>query len=254
MNRFLDFGMEILNAHAEAVETEFAKNFEVRAAGDAGIDFDADLGIGRKREVFTREGEEVFNLFGSKVGRCAAAPVELHHGAQAGDGEADAIDFFLKDIKIRRRNVFVFLNNDVACAEEAQTFAKGNVHVERNGSLGAVGFDVNFFEIVNSEGVVPDRRGWIAGVAWAGTVVAGEKFFADAKLFAHLGQGWVGDAHKAILAHNGGRGIRGKRRLLAGLDEELRVFNGRCRKNSVAKIQNVADATELMKNFFGLGA
>ena len=38
--------MKILNAHAEAVETQFAEGFKVFAAGDAGVDLDADFSVG----------------------------------------------------------------------------------------------------------------------------------------------------------------------------------------------------------------
>jgi hypothetical protein len=64
------------------------------------------------------------------------------------------------------------LDDDIASAEEAQAFAKRNVHVERDGGFSALGFFVDFFEVGGAEGIVPDRRGGIAGVARAGTVVA----------------------------------------------------------------------------------
>ncbi len=93
MNGLLNFGMKILDTHAEAIETEFAENFEMRAVRDAGVDFDAEFGIGCEREAFAREGEEVFDLFGREISRSATAPVKLHDRTGTRDGEADAIDF-----------------------------------------------------------------------------------------------------------------------------------------------------------------
>src|SRR5579859_6803315 len=78
---FLDERMKILDAHTEAVETELAKNFEMFAAGDAGIDFDADFSVGSESEMFASEAEEVFDLRGRQVSGSAAAPMELGHGA-----------------------------------------------------------------------------------------------------------------------------------------------------------------------------
>ena len=83
-----------------------------------------------------------------------------------------------------------FCDDHVAGAEEAEAFAEGDVHVERDRGLGGVGLGVDAFEIVGAEGVVPDGRGGVAGVAGAGAVVAGEEVFAYAKFFAHGLREW----------------------------------------------------------------
>jgi len=44
----LDFFLEILNAHAQAVEAHLAHDFHVGARSDAWIDFDADFRVRRK--------------------------------------------------------------------------------------------------------------------------------------------------------------------------------------------------------------
>src|SRR5260221_132196 len=130
--------------------------------------------------------EQIEDLFGCKVGRSAAAPVELDYGAILGDAAADAFHFLFQDVKIRRGDTFVFLDDDVAGAKKTEAFAKGNVHVERNGCAGALGFIVHTLEISGPEGIVPDRRRGIAGIARPGAIVFGEEFFADMKLAAHL--------------------------------------------------------------------
>ncbi len=99
---FWTTGMKILDAHAEAVETEFAKSFEMIAAGDARIDFDADFGVGRESEVLAREAEEVFDLRGSEIGGSAAAPVELHDGTIPRDAAADVLDLALQYVQVGR--------------------------------------------------------------------------------------------------------------------------------------------------------
>src|SRR5256714_2354551 len=57
MNGFLDFGMKILNAHAEPVESEAAQSFEVVSRSDARIHFDADFRVGSEMEMLARGAE-----------------------------------------------------------------------------------------------------------------------------------------------------------------------------------------------------
>jgi hypothetical protein len=152
----------------------------------AGINFYADFRVWGEMELGLSEMEEVFDLWGSQVGGSAAAPMELNDWAIFGHIAAYVFDFAFQDVEIGRGDGFVFLDDYVASAKEAEAFAEGNVHVKRDGGFGGVGFGVNFFEIVRAEGVVPDRGGGITCVARARTVVAGEEGFAYAKLFARL--------------------------------------------------------------------
>ena len=103
-----------------------------------------------------------------------------------------------------------------------------------------VGFRMNLFKIINAEGIIPNGSGRIAGVAWPRAIVTGEKLLVDAKLFAHLPQAWIGDAHKTSFAHNltqnESGGVGWECRLLPRLNKKLRVLNGRRRQNPVAKI------------------
>ena len=103
MDGFLHFRLEILNAHAEAVEAEAAQGFEVRAAGDARVDFDSDFGVGREGKSLARVAEEIFHLRGREIRRRAAAPVELDHGALFRDHAADVFDFAFQRGEVGRR-------------------------------------------------------------------------------------------------------------------------------------------------------
>src|SRR5579859_613533 len=100
---------------------------------------------------------------------------------------------------------------------------------------------MDFFEVGGAKGIVPDRRGGIAGVARAGTVVAREKLFADAKLFAHALQAWIRDRHDKSPLTRTRRGFGFLQQgLPASFDKELGMFDGSMLQNSVAEIQNVA--------------
>ena len=83
MDGLLHFGIEILNAQAQAIEAQAAQAFQVLRAGDARIDFDADFGVGGEGESLGGEAEEIFHLRGRQIGWRAAAPVKLHDGAGA---------------------------------------------------------------------------------------------------------------------------------------------------------------------------
>ena len=92
----------------------------------------------------------------------------------------------LRIAKIRRRDAVIFCDDHVAGAEQAKAFAEGQVHVERDGRARGFGLGVDVFEVVGAEGVLPDGRGGIAGVARARAIVAGEEFFGDAELLRGL--------------------------------------------------------------------
>src|SRR5690349_2660426 len=114
------------------------------------------------------------------------------------------------------------------------------MHVERNRSLRGVGLRVNFLEVVDAEGVIPDRCRRVAGISWSGAIVASEKFLADAKLFAHLRQAWVAYTHHSILTHNACGRARSETRLLPGLNKNLCVLHRSRRQDAVAQVQDVA--------------
>jgi hypothetical protein len=111
----------------------------------------------------------------------------LDYRAVAGDVAAYVLEFAFQDVEVGGRDGFVFLDDDVAGAEEAEAFAEGDMHVEGDWGFGLVGFGVDSFEVVGAEGVVPDWGGGVAGVAGAWAVVAGEKGVAYAQFLAGLG-------------------------------------------------------------------
>ena len=266
VNRLLDLGVKILHAHAEAVEAKSAQNFEVSTACNARIDFDAQLRVRCEGEAFACEIEQVLDLFWSEICGGTSAPMKLHDGARPRDAEADAVNFLFQDVEIRRRDFLVFLDDDVTRAEKAQAFAKRNVHVKRNRCTSGVSILMNFLQVIYAEGIVPDGRSRVTRVARPRAIIASKKLFVDAKLFAHLPKAWISDAHESSLAHNVANGLDYglpqascgravcKLRLLAHLDEKLCVFNGRCGKDAVAKVQDMAYTIELPKDLVGLGA
>src|SRR6266478_5947918 len=245
VHRLLHVGMEVLNAHAETVEAEFAQRFEMLARGYTGVDFDPNLTVGVEMEMFFCECEEILDLLGCQVGGSAAAPMELDYGAILRDALADALQLLLENAEVGRRDVLVFLNDDVTRAKQAETFAEGNVHVQRNGGPGAVGLFVHPFEVSGAESVVPDRGGRITGIARPGTIVLCEEFLAYVELATHLLKAWMCECHaRRLLPHlRSGSGLL-KQRLLASFDKEPGILDRRMLQNAVAQVEDVAAASQ----------
>ena len=220
MHRFLHIGVEVLNAHAETVEAELAQSFEMLAGGYARVDLDAYFTVGVEMKVLFGECEQILDLIGCQVRWRAAAPMELDHGAILRDAAADALHLPLQHVKIRRGDVLVLLDDDVARAKEAETLTEGNVHVQRNGRPGTLGLFVHPFEIGWAESVVPDRRRGIARIAGPWTIVFGKEFLADVKLAAHLLEAWMCECHAlCLLSHLRSGSCLVKQRSLARLDK-----------------------------------
>jgi hypothetical protein len=249
VDSFLDIVLKILNAHRQAVEAHAAEYFEVRAGGDARIDLNADFGVVAEGEALARVREKLFDLRRRQISRSAATPMELRDGTRARDAVGHTINLFFQCGEVRWRNAFVFLDDDVAGAEEAETLAKGKMHVERDGRGIALSLFDGGFEIGGAESVDPDRSGGIAGVARAGAIVTIDELFGDGEFLLHLAKRGFGYGHKNFLlwrlrARGNGRANVRKRGLLAGMDEELRVFHGRVLQNAVAEIEDVAVSAE----------
>src|SRR5271170_3775203 len=101
------------------------------AIGNARINLDADLRVWGEGKSLARVAEEIFHLRGSQIGGRSAAPVKLNHRTVFGNALADMLDLAFQGIEIRDGDVLVFLNRNVARAEQAEAFAEGNVHVQR---------------------------------------------------------------------------------------------------------------------------
>src|ERR1700722_19838781 len=171
MDGLLNFWLEILNAHAQAVEAKTPQGFQLRAAGYARVHFDTDFGIGGKRKTVVRVMKEIFHLRDGQIGWRSAAPVELDYGTVARNFCSDVIDFALESIEVGHGDFLVFLYGNGAGAKQAKVFAKRNVHVERERSRELFGARVIFFQVVGAEVLFPDWRGWITGVARAGAII-----------------------------------------------------------------------------------
>ncbi len=165
-----------------------------------GIDLDADFGIWRKAEMRAREFEQVRDLLRGQIRGRASAPMELHYRALARDAAGHMLDFAFQDFDVRRGDALIFLDNYVAGAKEAQAFAKWQVHVERERRLRTLRLGVHFFQVAGAESIVPDGSGGITGVARAGAIVAGEKFFVNAQLVAHAFEARIGQCHNLFLS------------------------------------------------------
>ena len=80
----------------------------------------------------------------------------------------------------------VLVDDDIAAAEQAQPFAEGKMHVERERPRGPgfIRLLQRLFVIRRPEGVLPFRRCGIAGIARPGNIVAVQYFLRYIQCFA----------------------------------------------------------------------
>lgn len=129
----LHFRVEVLNADAHAVETEFTQFEDGIAADFARVDFDGVFAVGNQLEVFADHVEDAFELVVAQEGRRAAAEVELRELVSSAQMRCQQVHFFFQILDIGIGTAFVFGNDFVAAAVVADGIAEGNVDVERKG-------------------------------------------------------------------------------------------------------------------------
>src|SRR6516165_8772460 len=199
MDGLLDILLEILDAHAEAVEAHLANLFHMGARGNARINLNTNFSVAGKRETLARVGEEILNLFRREVGGSAAAPMELDDLAFARNALRHTVDFFLEHRQVGRSDTLIFANDHIAGAEQAQALAEGKMHIKCHGRALAVGIVDRGFKFPGAKEVGPDRSGRKAGVAWPRTIVAVDEVLGDRKLLVHFVEGRIHDRHGAYL-------------------------------------------------------
>src|SRR5712692_1408824 len=191
--------MKILDPHAQPVKAQPPQRLQVLARGHSRVDLDPHLRVRRKVKMLARGAKQIFNLLRSQIRRRPAAPVKLQHWPFFRNAAAHPLHFALQHVEIRRRHALVFLDDYVASAKQAQALAKRNVHVQRNGAARPFRLRVHLLQIIRAKRIVPHRRGRIARIPRPRPVVARQKFFAHAKLFRHMRQGWIRDTHCQLL-------------------------------------------------------
>src|ERR1700689_36772 len=136
--------------------------------------------------------EKIFHLRGSQIGGRSAAPVKLNHGAIFRNALAHMFDLSFQGVEVGNRDFFIFLNGNIAGAEQTETLAKGDMHVERKRRSFFFRARVKTLQIVRTEIFFPHRRGGIAGVTRAGPII-----------FLERGVGDLGDLEMAGRFHFG---------------------------------------------------
>src|SRR5262249_17150193 len=130
MDSLLHKRIEVLNAHADAVEAQTTKDAAMLFSCHAWIDLDADLGRLRKREARRDVRIKTFDLFGRKISRRASAPVQLLDVATAIDLGTDPIYLSLQMSEIGKGHLVTLIYDYVAGAIKAQRLAKRNMKIE----------------------------------------------------------------------------------------------------------------------------
>ena len=175
-HRLLDRGIEVLDAHREAIEAEAAQGLEVLHRGHAGIDLDRHLGVGGDLEAGGDGAVEPFALSRGEVGRRAAAPVELVEPTARSEARGKQVELALDGLEVGDLGSVVRRDHDVAAAVGAPRLAERDVDVHRQRGIGRPGGHCEALTIGGLvEAGVEQRRRGVGGVARSGPVVLGKQ-------------------------------------------------------------------------------
>ncbi len=171
IDRFLHAGVEVLNAHRDAVEPEFLEQIDLLARCDAGIHLDRDLGIRLEREVLRRRLPDPPHLLEIQVRGRPAAPVILGDARPRLEAPRDQIDLPHQVVQVGVRDAGLLRDDDVASAERAPLAAEGKMDVDGERLRPSGRGLVQFRQIaLGGERLAELDRGGIGRVARAGAV------------------------------------------------------------------------------------
>ena len=173
----LDVGIEILDAHGDAVEAELAEERDRRRVDLARVDLDGHLGIRGERECAGQVPHQVRHLVAGEERGRAAAPVQLNDGCAALEDRGHGVDLAREIADVLRAAAVVLGDDLVAAAVEADRVAERQVDVQRERVVGALlrAGDKRVDVVRGAEAVVEAVRRGVGGVARARLVVLADE-------------------------------------------------------------------------------
>lgn len=133
VDRFLHFGIKVLNADAHAVEAELAEHEDSFATDFARVDFDGVFAAGYQLEMFAYHAEYAFDLVVAQKGRRTAAEVQLRELMPSAQMRGEQFHFFFEVFDIGIGAAFIFGDDFIAAAVVANSIAEGDVDIKRKG-------------------------------------------------------------------------------------------------------------------------
>ena len=168
----LNFGVQILHAHADPVETQAPKRVDLFEARYPGVDFEGQLRIGIQLKMLAYPIEESFELLHGQIGWRSAAPMELEEPAPLAQYFRDVGQLLGCVVQELLYDLRLLGNDDVATAVVAALLAKGNMDIHHESFIGRLrGSSQGRTVVVRVETRAPFRDRGIAGVPRAGPIV-----------------------------------------------------------------------------------
>ena len=178
VHRLLHVRLEVLDAQAEAVESELAQVRQPPCVDGARVDLDRQFGLRREMEVQAQDAHELGELRIAQEGRRAAAQVQLRHRSARAELFDDQRHLVVQRLEIGRRALVVAGDHLVARAVVAKRLAEGDVDVHGQGRADRFGRDVpcpeGRIELRRAEAIAEAIRGRIGGVARPGSLDAAQ--------------------------------------------------------------------------------
>jgi hypothetical protein len=177
VDRELNRGIEVLDAHRHAVEPQRGQERDGRGVDLARIDLDRDLGARIDREPRAQRPHQRRHLVPGQEGRRAAAPVQLLDVARALQQVGDGLDLAADVADVFGRAAVILGDHLVARAVVADGVAERHVHVQRKRLVGpqAIALLQRIDVVVGGECPGETVRGRVRGVTRPVAVVLADQ-------------------------------------------------------------------------------
>src|SRR5690606_5047119 len=164
---------EILDAEADAIETDVAQQAQAVAVDGARIDLDRVLAVGRPVEVAIDQPEQALELLVEHEGGRAAAEMQVRDVLARTEQAADQPQFGVERIEVLRRGFLVARADLVAGTVVADAPAEGDMEVKPERTAPApCALDDRIAVVGRPEAGMEAVRARIRGIAWRASAEA----------------------------------------------------------------------------------
>ncbi len=187
--------VEILHAETQAVEAQLAQFVNLLGRDGAGVDFQRKLVAVAVVHVerLAQRIHQIDQLLTGQIGRRTAAQMQLGQLARVIEQGRLHLDFTLEVLEVLDGTLGLVGDDLVAGAVVAKALAERNVdvHRQRLGGRGLVGFPCGAAIVIDGEGLMELRCGGVGGIARTWTVVFLDQGAVKARRLVHVrGSPW----------------------------------------------------------------
>ncbi|MNQ78217.1 hypothetical protein D3C85_931210 [compost metagenome] len=189
IDRALHRRIEVLQADADPVETQFAQQAHGRPVGFTRVDLDAVIAglVLQQIEMLAQVRHQLAQLVVAEKGRRAAAKVQLLDFLGRVEVAGDQLDFLLQPLQVGQGATTILGDDLVAGAVVANVRAERHMHVERQRAQGLAAVAQGMKQVEGADLTVKLHGRRIRGVARPRQVVAADQIRVPTNGVEHAG-------------------------------------------------------------------